>query len=45
VEQVAGATCPTHACHVRCDANFSIKKLLKGAPSRWMTFSQNCWSQ
>jgi len=23
---VALATCPTHACHVRCDANFYIKK-------------------
>jgi len=29
---VALATCPTHACHVRCDANFLIKKLLEGAP-------------
>jgi len=27
--QVALATCPTHACHVRCDANFLIKKLLE----------------
>jgi hypothetical protein len=27
---VALATCPTHACHVCCDANFYIKKLLEG---------------
>jgi len=32
VEQVADATRPTHACHVRCDANFYIQKLLQGAP-------------
>jgi len=24
---VALATCPTHACHDRCDANFFIKRL------------------
>jgi len=29
---VALATCPTHACLVRCDANFHIKKLFEGAP-------------
>jgi hypothetical protein len=29
---VALATCPTHACTGRCDANFLIKKLLEGAP-------------
>jgi hypothetical protein len=29
---VALATCPIHACHIPCDANFCIKKLLKDAP-------------
>ncbi len=29
---VALATCSTHACHVRCEANFLIKKLFEGAP-------------
>jgi len=29
---VALATCPTHAFHVRCDANFYIKKLFEGTP-------------
>jgi len=31
---VALATCPTRACHNRCDANFFIEQLLESMPFR-----------
>jgi hypothetical protein len=31
---VALAACPTHACHVRSNANFSIKQLIESIPSK-----------
>ena len=34
MEQVADATRPTHACHVRSNRNFAIKELLESTPSK-----------
>jgi len=31
---VALAICSTHACHLRCDANFFINRLLESMPFR-----------
>jgi|GEM_PF-957426 len=31
---VALGTCPTHACHLCCDANFFINRLLESMPFR-----------
>jgi len=30
---VALATCSTHACHLRCDVNFFINRLVVSVPS------------